>query len=566
MSQSIEYMCRGLIDGYRDNDPNISDRLVDTQAKRAAELVRRLRRPGVMTLPDPVGTGKTVVALAVAAYLVGDKTVNRILVIAPNDVVARLWCGRAQRLVSHAPPESQTFAKVRRTKKQIHWSSRELRVVTRQQLSKTTRPSDNSTLLVVDEAHRGLQKRGGFHDELEAWAANQRCLLVTATPFQLSTQDLLTMLDVAGGTIVSHQRSVIENYGRAVTRLARYCAKFQGEGHSETELVDDHHAQELVKRVIESAGEARAGIDQLVLPPAKMLAKLPHHPRLNPLCQVEVPGLVRPDLISLGAHAVAHNVARTIPELLDRGKGDMFNRQLVSSAESFWESMAGQALADPSLEVLEAARITGSALSRLSQELRDELGDGKDHPKIAATVRWVASRMNSVPRHHILVFCVFDATRRSLEAALKKELGANAVASPGGDKIPKHLAERFMKEPQDGSDPLVMIVQDRFSESIDLDGGNPYLVHHDLPWNPARISQRWGRVVRAGSKFHPVKPENIYLPVLDTEVDRRLYETLVGRQAVGDILIPRGTGLDEYDGGTGSIPLAIMKKLATPWK
>jgi hypothetical protein len=54
--------------------------------------------------------------------------------------------------------------------------------------------------------------------------------------------------------------------------------------------------------------------------------------------------------------------------------------------------------------------------------------------------------------------------------------------------------------------------------------------------------------------------------VLDTEVDRRLYETLVGRQAVGDILIPRGTGLDEYDGGTGSIPLAIMKKLATPWK
>ena len=31
--------------------------------------------------------------------------------------------------------------------------------------------------------------------------------------------------------------------------------------------------EELVKRVIESAGEARAGIDQLVLPPAKMLAK-----------------------------------------------------------------------------------------------------------------------------------------------------------------------------------------------------------------------------------------------------------------------------------------------------
>ena len=503
MSQSIEDACWRLIDGYRDNDPNISGRLVDTQAKRAAELVRRLRKPGVMALPDPVGTGKTVVALAVAAYLVGDKTVNRVLVVAPNDVVARLWCGRAQRLVSHAPPKSETFSKVRRAEQYIHWSSRELRVVTRQQLSKTTRPSDNSTFLVVDEAHRGLQKRGTFHDELEPWAANQRCLLVTATPFQLSTQGLLTMLDVTGGTIVSHQSSVIENYGRAVTRLARYCAKFRGEEHTETELVEDHHAQELVKRVVESSGEARAGIDQLVLPPAKMFAKLRHHPRLNPLGQVEVPGLVSPDLISLGAHAVAHNVARTIPELLDRGKGDMFNRQLVSSAESFWESMAGKALANPSLEVLEAAGIAGSALSRLSQELRDALGDGKDHPKIAATVHWVASRINSVPCHHILVFCVFDATRRSLEAALREELGDNTVASPSGDRIPKKLADRFRKEPCDGSDPLVMIVQDRFSESIDLDGGKPFLVHHDLPWNPARISQRWGRVVRAGSKFHP---------------------------------------------------------------
>ena len=173
----------------------------------------------------------------------------------------------------------------------------------------------------------------------------------------------------------------------------------------------------------------------------------------------------------------------------------MFNRQLVSSAESFWNQWPGQALADPSLEVLEAARITGSALSRLSQELRDELGDGKDHPKIAATVRWVASRMNSVPRHHILVFCVFDATRRSPEAALKKKSWGLMQLPARAAEIPKHLAERFMKEPQDGSDPLVMIVQDRFSESIDLDGGNPYLVHHDLPWNPARISQRWGRVV-----------------------------------------------------------------------
>jgi len=564
MPTSIEDACRGLIDGYRHNDPNISERLVATQAEGAAELIRRLRKPGVTALSDPVGTGKTVVALAVAAHLVSSETVSRVLVVAPNDVVARLWCERANRLASNAP--SKPLAKVRRAAKNIHWSSGELRVVTRQELSETRRPGDNNTLLVVDEAHRGLQNRGRFHVDLEPWAANQRCLLVTATPFQLSIQGLLTMLDVAGDTIVNHRRTEIEHYGRTVTRLARHCAKYQAEGHSEAELVEDQHAQELMKLVIECAGEARHGIDRLVLPPAKMLATLPHHPKLNPLGAAEVRGRVRPDLISLGTHEVAHHVARTIPELLDRGKGDMFNRQLVSSAESFWESAAGRALVNPSHELLEAAGITRSAVNRLEGELRAALGVGADHPKIAATVRWVVSRMSSTPRRHILVFCVFDATRRSLETALKDVLGADAVASPSGDRIPMHIAARFMKSPRDGSDPLVLIVQDRFSESIDLDGGDPHLVHHDLPWNPARVSQRWGRVVRASSKFHPVNPKDIYLPILDTEVDRRLYETLIGRQAVGDILIPKGAGADDNDSGIGSIPLGIMKKIATAWK
>ncbi len=564
MPTSLEEACRRLIEGYRHNDPKIRANLVNTQAERAAELSRRLKKPGIVALPDPVGTGKTVVALAVAAHLVSTKTVSRVLVVAPNDVVAQLWCVRAEWLADNAP--SKPFVKVRRAEEHIHWSSGELRVVTRQQLPKTTRPKDNNTLLVVDEAHRGLQNKGKFYEDLEEWATNQRCLLVTATPFQLSTQGLLAMLDVAGHTCVDHWRSGIERYGRTVTRLARHCAKYQADAHSEVELVDDQHAKELVTLVTECAVAARAGIDHLVLPPAKMLAKLPHHPKLNPLGEAPVPGRVQPDPIPLGACEVAHHVARTIPELLDRGKGDMFNRELVSSAESFWESMAGRALVDPSPEMLEAAGITQSGVNRLEHELRDALGSGVAHPKIAATVSWVASQMNSISGHHILVFCVFDATRRSLEAALKDVLGADAVASPSGDKIPKDTVDRFRTPPGAGNDPLVLIVQDRFSESIDLDGGRPLLVHHDLPWNPARLSQRWGRVVRASSKFHPVKPRDIYLPVLDTEVDRRLYETLIGRQAVGDILIPKGVGADDSDSGTGSIPLGIMKQIALPWK
>lgn len=30
----------------------------------------------------------------------------------------------------------------------------------------------------------------------------------------------------------------------------------------------------------------------------------------------------------------------------------------------------------------------------------------------------------------------------------------------------------------------MLVLPDRFSESIDLDGGNPSTDHHDLTWNP----------------------------------------------------------------------------------
>lgn len=103
---------------------------------------------------------------------------------------------------------------------------------------------------------------------------------------------------------------------------------------------------------------------------------------------------------------------------------------------------------------------------------------------------------------------------------------------------------------------------DRFSESIDLDGGRPCLVHHDLPWNPARISQRWGRVVRASTGFATVAPEDIYIPVLDTEVDRSLYETVRGRAEIGSILLPRGSAFDDEDGDRGGIPAPLLRRIS----
>ncbi len=116
------------------------------------------------------------------------------------------------------------------------------------------------------------------------------------------------------------------------------------------------------------------------------------------------------------------------------------------------------------------------------------------------------------------------------------------------------------------AEPLVLILQDRFSERIDLDGGRPCLVHHDLPWNPARLTQRWGRVVRAGSGLVPVAPDDIYIPVLDVEVDRRLADTIAARARIGAILLPPQLADDdtEDNGASERATMQLLEHLVEP--
>jgi len=86
-------------------------------------------------------------------------------------------------------------------------------------------------------------------------------------------------------------------------------------------------------------------------------------------------------------------------------------------------------------------------------------------------------------------------------------------------------------------------------------------VHHDLPWTPARVTQRWGRVVRAGSQFTPVKQQDIYVPVLDVDADRRLFDTVKTRAALGDLLLPREVLTDTQDADEYTLPEKLLDQL-----
>lgn len=496
----------------------ISDEDLGHQALQVSEAVQRLTRSPdrVQVLRDPVGTGKTAVALTAARLLLDNDTVDYVLVVAPNTIVADQWRDRAGSLfVGRIAVRSDS------------WAKNKLVVGTHKQHPSWRSPKPARSLVIVDEAHRGLQNdSSAAYEDVSATAAGARTLLVTATPYQLTTSGFITMLGVSSRASAPSDTEAIRSYGQSTSKLLREWEPGSDEASVERRIAE-------VERRRDRAAEV-----------------LNRH--LLPVTGIRVPEVPAPapTIVQLGDWAVPYTAARVLPELIGVGKTDAFQRGLASSSET----------------VASADRVTGSVIDELMTtgepavksflaELFDRLGTGTDHPKVGATVDWVKSQV--AEGRHVVVFTSWLPTRDALACALR-DAGIEDLAAPTGNShIPRPLERRF-KTGAAGR-PVVLVLTDRFSESIDLDGGEPSIVHHDLAWNPVRLTQRWGRVVRIRTGFQPVAPDRIFLPILDVEVERRLARVVQGRRDLAGLVVP---GSSEVNSDAWTMPDSMLKRIA----
>jgi superfamily II DNA or RNA helicase len=178
--------------GQKSGNTKVTERQVDVLSGRAAQLVMGLRRPGMMLLDDPVGTGKTPVSLCVAKLLFEHAEIDYALVVSPSDRVAKIWHERAK-LLGLLPDDERKSSGTKR------WRRGRIVVSTQRTVPGGIYQDQDParTLVIIDEAHRGLS-----HEETEAFKAikplaqGTRVLLVTATPLQISPNGFLNMLTV----------------------------------------------------------------------------------------------------------------------------------------------------------------------------------------------------------------------------------------------------------------------------------------------------------------------------------------------------------------------------------
>ncbi len=460
-------------------------RLAPHQVPAAERLVAILARYGGALLADAVGLGKSYVALAVAQALEGP-----FALVVPAVLVDQ-WRTLLGQYAVKAP------------------------IITHESLSaKHYRPLPPSTalyrLLVVDEAHRFRNPETNRYRALARLAVGRRVLLVTATPVHNRVADLfhlfrlflrdhdLTALGVpslsraARGAAEPHvlaavaaRLAVARSRGRARAgyRVGAGAVALAFPRRAAGEIIRvgpaaDPQLRELVAAIAQlDAGRAAGGLLRLLLL-SRLASSLPA--LQTSLTRYQA-------FLDLARAAGAEGRAlgrRDFQRLFPRGESDDLQLALFPLV-----------LGPGSSPASERDRALVPRLRQLATLTED--------PKAAALERLLAGRNGKT-----IVFVQARATARYL---LRRLAGRRAAAVTGDagwfGRDPAARADvlrAFAPRAQGASPPVaaldadVLIATDLLSEGLNLQDA-ARVIHYDLPWSPARLAQRVGRIDRAGS-------------------------------------------------------------------
>ncbi len=463
-----------------------------------------LREFGGALLADETGMGKTYVALSIAA------SAARPVVVAPA-ALHDMWCRSAASAHLDIPFVSMEALSRRRAP-----------------------PVAAPDLVIVDEAHHARNPATARYRGLAALASGARVLLLSATPVHNAERDLTTLLALFLG-------------GRAATLDPAWTSRC---------IIRRSPADAPSARLprVEQTRTIRIEHDERHL---DAILALP--PPVPPFGGGDggvllVYSLLRQWASSQGAliAALRRRLARAavLQAALEAG------RHPSESELAAWSFAEGTVqLAFPEIVVADAHRVaSGVDLSQCVSVHADavrallrDLGERTD-PDVQRAAQVIALRTEH-PGARIVVFSQYAESVSSIHRLLRTEPRVAALTAEGGSVAGGTLTRaetlaRFAPCAQGvaragtAHDIDLLLTTDLLSEGVNLQDAS-VVVHLDLPWTPARLEQRVGRIARLGSAHECVHVYTI-LPPASTErimrVEQRLRAKLgVASRTVGAI-------------------------------
>ena len=496
------------------------------QRAALSRITAAMREFGGALLADETGLGKTFVALALA------RDAHRPLVVAPAGL-REMWRQAARS------------------------AAVEIEFISTETLSRRSDVAVNDPdLVIVDESHHFRNPTTARHRSLADLTARARVLLMSATPIHNSANDLETLLSLFLGARASTLDPAWTS--RCIVRRLPHDVPAAHRPHVPSPqplriLHDERHLDAI-----------------LALPPP-----------IPPMDGGDGGALLVYSLLRQWAstraalvEALRRRLARATALLASLEAG----RHPSASELAAWSFADGAVqLAFPELVVDSAHRTRGArdlatcvhAHAAAIRALLGELADSSD-PDAERAAHLVELRARHAGEK-IVVFSQYAESVAAMFRLLRAHAGVAALDAHGGHVAGGTLSRRetlarFAPRAQNAPPPRraasidMLLTTDLLSEGVNLQDAS-VLVHLDVPWTPARLDQRVGRIARLGSAHGCV---TIYamLPPGGAErivrVEQRLREKLgVATRSVGvaGTIIPSLTlaAFADSNGAAGSV-------------
>ncbi|MEM6531903.1 MAG: SNF2-related protein [Myxococcota bacterium] len=477
--------------------------------------------PVRLLLADEVGLGKTVEAALIYAGLREEGRAERVLILTPKALTIQ-WLGEIYRkahellvlfdeqrvedaLMDH--PDMNPFEAHQRMAASIDFISADEDLL---ELAMTA-PWD---LVVVDEAHHLRWRPDGMSNEayqlVEGLAAQSRhLLLLTATPMALDPAEyhaLLRLLDPArfddpsAFDRIASRVAEIREVGRLVAEIPASGKKLAAPVKKRLSKVleDDEEDLELLEQLSNLTGEdatpvvgdvldalrERHGLADFVVRNRRgPVGGLPQ--RISELSPLE-PSEKQEVLIDV-AEQVMMDLARSMD---DEAECHMMLGRLM---RALWGTP--HAIGD----------ILGQISEELAQELQPLIDDVVDAPFDEhglptgdVRLRWLLEKQRGLdPDDKLLVFVESQVAVRGLKSQLEPVLGPEIATFYRA--LPPRDQDRQVAWFRDPEGPQIMLSTEAGGEGRNFQFCNKVILY-DLPWRPATIEQRIGRIDRVGQK------------------------------------------------------------------
>ena len=429
------------------------------------DTVRRvrdmLRCEGGCLLADDVGTGKTYVALAVA------REWRRPLVVVPASLRST-WTGALRRAgISCA-------------------------LVTHESLSRGAFPDEPFDGLIVDESHR-FRSTSRRHATLARLAWRSPLLLLSATPLQNRASELAAQIALFLGEVA---------YSLDAATLTRWTVRGAAE-HACTMVALPRVIPPRWLEVDVDDGEVLDAL--LALPPPPRAADVGDGGTLLLLSLVRAWASSRAALQATIQRRTRSLIA--LEQCCAAGRLPT-RRELASWAGTDAVQLGFAAL----LAGLANDRVLRGLTEALAVERRTlevvRLAIARDHDADAARARALRDVRTRHPGAAVLAFSEFATTVRAYFTAMHADAGIGMLTAgesriASGRLSREALLARFAPLAQGAPEPharervTLLLATDLLSEGVNLQDAS-VVAHLDLPWNPARLAQRVGRVRRPG--------------------------------------------------------------------